>query len=41
MENYQVQKGANIRVLPADERTIDHLRRITGVLLLNAGFIDN
>jgi hypothetical protein len=32
MENYQVQKDANIRVLPADERIIDRLRRTANVL---------
>ena len=41
MENYQVQKGAKIRILQADEKVIDRLRRIANVLLLNASYIDN
>ena len=41
MENYRIQKDAKIRILPADEKIIDRLRRIANVLLLNASFIDN
>jgi hypothetical protein len=41
MENYRIQKDAKIRILPADEKIIDRLRRIANLLLLNASFIDN
>ena len=41
MENYQVQKDAKVRILPADEKIIDRLRRITSILLLNTGFTGN
>ncbi len=41
MENYRIQKDAKVRILPADEKIIDRLRRIANVLLLNASFIEN
>jgi hypothetical protein len=41
MENYRIQKDAKIRILPADEKIIDCLRRVAGVLLLNTGFTGN